>query len=138
MYVSKIRADQMSNYIDTVTMLIRCQLSLLGIPYSLGEDRDSGIEDDGHPGNIIGYYHTKQILFPWTEGDVVIGTLHMADDFIVGGKDNWLDRYTYPSIETYKFPWDHGAITVFDKPEYFVKILLEHYKETAKEDDKDA
>lgn len=68
-------------------------------------------------------FYTHQIKFPWHEGDVLVGTLHVSDDEVIAGTA----PLRYPSIETWNFPWDDGDITVFDSPEEFVFKLYNLY-----------
>ena len=112
----KLTGNVVANWIEATVDEIKELLQQEGVPYT-----DSWIRDD--TAYTMGRYYTHQILFPWCEGDVVIGLLHCLDDDMIGGRVD----LGYPSIETYHFPWDEGDITVFSTPEEFVKKMKAYY-----------
>ena len=110
----KLTGDVVANWIQSTMDEVKELLHKYGIPF----------EDSWSKGNRI------QLVFPWCVGDVIVGNLHSFDDAVILG----IADFTYPSIETYGFPFDHGDLTVFDTPKDFVKKLKEFY-ETQKEVD---
>lgn len=111
--------DVVKNWVDATIDELCELLHVMDIPFSLSWTRD-----DGRVNNPYRMY-TRQIVFPWDVGDVVVGTLHIHDDDVMMGHI----QLTYPSIETYNFPWDEGDITVFDRPSHFVDKLRKLYNE---------
>lgn len=117
--------------VEATMYVITSQLDMLGIPYEPGYDRMS---DETMP--------ATQLIFPWIEfetddgervhPDVVVGSLH-ATDVDLCCDATLLFGNPYPSIETYRFPWDGDDITVFDTPIDFVKEVYDLYIETAGE-----
>lgn len=118
----KLTGNVVANWVEGTINEIKELLMAKGIPFT-----ESFVKDDGE--FIELYFYTHQLLFPWCEGDVVVGTLHCFDDEVVKGRVS----FTYPSIETYHFPWDEGDITVFNTPEEFVAKLEKYYDEKKKE-----
>lgn len=116
----KLTGDVVANWIQSTMDEIKELLRKYEIPFE-----DSWIKGDRQLGGV----DALQLVFPWCEGDVVVGMLHPFDDVVVRG----IADFTYPSIETYCFPFDNGDITVFKTPEDFVKKLNEFY-ETQKEE----
>ena len=114
---TKMTKEEMVNWIEGAVDEIKELLQKEQIPYTDSWTRDDAVSFPTCP------YYTHQLLFPWDNGDVVIGMLHCADDDIILGKR----ELAYPSIETYRFPWDADDITVFDTPEEFVKALKAYY-----------
>lgn len=99
-------AEWVESTVDEIEELLKKE----GIPYQQSWTRNESCLAD---------YYLKQLLFPWHEGDVVVGTLHAHDDDVIHA----IAPLRYPSIETYHFPWDEGDITVFETPEEFVATL---------------
>ena len=122
----KLTGNVVANWVEKTVDEIKELLQQEEIPFN-----DSWTSDDTALTN--GRFYKHQILFPWDEGDVVVGTLHCWDDDIIAGRVN----LEYPSIETYHFPFDEGDITVFGSPREFVRKLKDYYiskgeKENAK------
>lgn len=115
---TKMTKEEIVNWIEDTVNEIKELLQKEQIPYT-----DSWTRDDTSLYPMYPPYYTHQLLFPWDKGDVVIGTLHCFDDDIVLGRK----QPGYPSIETYRFPWDADDITVFDTPEEFIKTLKDYY-----------
>ena len=116
----KLTGDVVANWIQSTMDEIKELLRKYEIPFA--ESWSKGDQQ-------LGGADALQLVFPWCKGDVVVGILHSFDDAVVRG----IADFTYPSIETYGFPFDNGDITVFKTPEDFVKKLNEFY-ETQKEE----
>ena len=112
----KYSEDTAKRWFDGTFDLICAYLDFAGVPYILGKMRTDG--------DVTNY--TRQICFPWCEGDVIVGCVHAIDIDILYGSFPW-ERHPFPSIETYRFPWDNGDITVFDSPIQFVKKIVRYY-----------
>ena len=121
----KMTAMNLYDWIDSTINEIKTLLDIHKIPYEDGAHGMDNIKGnlDVDPAYAI---VTKQIVFPWCKGDVVVGTLHTIDDEVITGKAD-ICKFPYPSIETYKFPWDQDDITVFDTPAEFVRRLRGYY-----------
>lgn len=109
-------------WVDGTYLLIVALLSRAGVPFERGEVWDDSIHD-----------YRRQLIFPWAktnEGhipDVLVGLVHADDLCVFVFKTASWDVRPYPSIETYKFPWDNDDITVFSCPEEFVKTVENYY-----------
>jgi hypothetical protein len=114
-------------FVNSTIDIIKCLLEFKGIPYKDGEEFEHFNKE--LPPQF--FHYTKQIIFPWCDGDVVVGSLHCADFDMLSGKL----VSAYPSIETYEFPWDHGDITVLDDPMEFVSRVDDYYHVNRKEND---
>lgn len=126
------------NWVDSTFESVVCMLNFARVPYEYGFVRD---------GMSLGRFdasnYTKQLIFPWAKRadgeipDVVVGFLH-ADDLTELYGDfrkwdsSWLFR-PYPSIETYRFPWDDDDVTVFRNPVAFVCKVAEYYADIIKD-----
>ncbi len=59
-------------------------------------------------------YNGYQLTFPWTKGDVIC------------------HEYSYDSnigrCESYKFPWDHGDVSVWS-PEQMADFIIQYYND---------
>ena len=117
----KLTGNVIANWVEATVDEIKALLNKAGVPFS-----DSWTRDFSEYGT-----YTHQILFEWCRGDVVIGNLHPKDDDVIDGRDD----LTYPSIETYRFPWDEDDITVFETPEEFVEKVKSFYVEKEEKTD---
>ena len=116
--MAKMTKDEALRWVMQTYVDVGILLNQNNIPYEIGVIRyDPGTQ---------GIFSTFQYVFPWCEGDVVVGTLHAEDDYVISG----ISKQHCPSIETYRFPWDGNDITVFDTPEQFIQNLKTYYEET--------
>ncbi len=113
------------------------ELSKVGVPFKMCMDADRLYNDVLMPDTVTEsvYWH-PQLIFDWGKGkgmnqgpDVIVGFLHCTDDYLF--KDGDIQNL-YCSIETYRFPFDHGDITVFGTPKECAKAIHEYYLEVTK------
>lgn len=129
-----LNSQQTKKWIDSTFDLIAVMLDIVGVPYEALEKPK--IEDTDEKSGRLAMY-SKQIIFPWCDGDVLVGTLHSLDDMTIYSPANELKRasaYWTPSIESYGFPFDKGDITVYGTPQNFVKKVLKYYEEVKKDE----
>lgn len=137
---SAMDVRNMGDLIISTCQVICNMLSCAHIPYELRTEDMEKHAEIHHLNGKFGLHMILHIDFPWSEnkGDVAIGTLHMSDDELMHAKDGQNGcGGRWPSIETYKMPWDDGDITVFDNPDDFMDKIQKYYDEVKEKENKE-